>query len=236
MKKSLLFILFSLLIIGCNSKPHTVIYTSKQYKNHQAAVKKATQRPYQINGKWYYPKTVHVGDEFTGIASWYGPKFHGRLTSNGETYDMHGFTAAHKTLPMNTLLKVTNLENGKTVNVRINDRGPFVKSRIIDLSFSAGKAVGIDKKGTAKVRIEVTGFAGQNITESVTEHFYIQVGAFSKKSGADIFKQEFASFGYTTKIVQRNGLYKVYITGFRSYEEAKDFRDAKSIRGFIVGE
>jgi len=119
---------------------------------------KATMRPYTVWGKRYYPSTVSVGEVFEGIASWYGPKFHGNKTSSGEVYDMHGLTAAHKTLPMNTMVKVYNKRNKRSVIVRINDRGPFVEGRIIDLSFAAGKQVGLDISGTAPVEVEVLGF------------------------------------------------------------------------------
>jgi len=94
-------------------------------------------------------------DEMEGIASWYGEDFNGRLTANGEVYDMYKFTAAHKTLPLGTVVKVTNQENGKTVEVRINDRGPYVKGRIIDLSRTAGRAIGMREAGTAKVKLEI---------------------------------------------------------------------------------
>jgi rare lipoprotein A len=94
-------------------------------------------------------------DEMEGIASWYGADFNGRLTASGEVYDMYKFTAAHKTLPLGTVVKVTNEDNGKTVEVRVNDRGPYVKGRIIDLSRTAGRAIDIRGAGTAKVKLEV---------------------------------------------------------------------------------
>jgi rare lipoprotein A len=93
--------------------------------------------------------------QLEGIASYYADDFHGRLTANGEVYDMHGITAAHKTLPFNSILRVNNLKNGKSVVVRINDRGPFVKGRIIDLSLGAAKKVDLIKDGTAPVRLEI---------------------------------------------------------------------------------
>ena len=102
--------------------------------NSSRSMHEATMRPYTINGKTYYPTVVKVGDRDSGIASWYGPDFHGKRTSNGEIYDMHAMTAAHKTLPMNTMVRVTNIKNGKNIIVRINDRGPFVAGRVIDLS------------------------------------------------------------------------------------------------------
>lgn len=107
---------------------------------------RATMRPYKIAGKWYYPTLAKVGDVQRGIASWYGPNFHSKKTSNGEIYNMYADTAAHKTLPMNTMVRVDNKENGKSVIVRINDRGPFVSGRIIDLSNKAAHAIGMVKK------------------------------------------------------------------------------------------
>ena len=119
---------------------------------------RATMRPYTVRGKRYCPSVVKVGDLFEGIASWYGDDFHGKLTSNGEYYNMHNFTAAHKTLPINTLVLVTNKRNNLTTTVRINDRGPFVDSRIIDLSFVAAQEIDMIKKGTAPITLEVLEF------------------------------------------------------------------------------
>lgn len=110
--------------------------------------------PYQINGKWYYPRE-NFGYDKVGIASWYGPGFDGRRTANGETYDMDLLTAAHPTLPMPTLVSVTNLENGRSVTVRINDRGPFHGNRIIDLSRRAAEDLGLKRDGVGKVRVRV---------------------------------------------------------------------------------
>lgn len=98
---------------------------------------------------------VKAGDSITGVASYYADKFHGRKTANGETFNMHDLTAAHKTLPFNTIVNVTNLKNNKTVKVRINDRGPFVKNRIIDLSLAAAKELDMLGTGTAEVRIDI---------------------------------------------------------------------------------
>ncbi len=111
-------------------------------------------RTYRIDGKSYTPKHDPSYDE-TGVASWYGPNFNGKLTANGETYDMNGLTAAHKTLPLNSKVFVTNVDTGKTIMLRINDRGPFVKGRIIDLSRGAAKVLGI--KGLGKVRVQYAG-------------------------------------------------------------------------------
>ncbi len=110
-------------------------------------------RSYVVFGKTYYPKASSRGHTERGIASWYGPKFHGKKTSSGEIYDMHQMTAAHKTLPLPTYALVTNLENGRNLIVKINDRGPFVGDRIIDLSYAAAKHLGVDRKGTARVQV-----------------------------------------------------------------------------------
>ena len=111
-------------------------------------------RPYQIKGVWYRPQVNYRYDQ-TGVASWYGPKFHGKPTANGEIFDMNKVGAAHKTLPIPTLVRVTNLRNGKAMNIRINDRGPYAHGRIIDLSKRAAQLLGFEKAGTAPVRVQV---------------------------------------------------------------------------------
>ncbi|WP_430470282.1 septal ring lytic transglycosylase RlpA family protein [Thalassospira lucentensis] len=110
--------------------------------------------PYEIAGQWYYPAVDYEYSE-TGIASWYGPKFHGKKTANGETFDQYEISAAHRTLPLPSVVRVTNLENGRSLKVRVNDRGPFAHSRIIDMSRRAAQLLGFEKKGTAKVLVEV---------------------------------------------------------------------------------
>jgi rare lipoprotein A len=115
-------------------------------------------QPYQINGEWYHPRMVDRYRE-VGVASWYGHPFHGRKTANGEVYDMHGMTAAHPTLPLPSIARVTNLENDRTVTVRVNDRGPFAKRRIIDLSRRAAWELGFKDQGTAKVEVVYLGLA-----------------------------------------------------------------------------
>lgn len=118
------------------------------------------RRAYQIDGEWYYPRQQAAGYVEQGKASWYGGKFHGQRTANGEVYDMHLPTAAHRTLPLPTLVEVTNLENGRSTRVRVNDRGPFVDTheRIIDLSYAAAQRLDMDKQGVA--RVEVRTIAG----------------------------------------------------------------------------
>ena len=114
-------------------------------------------KPYTVFGRSYQPYTKAHGYEERGLASWYGPKFQGRLTSNGEVYDMEKMTAAHKLLPMNTWVEVVNQDNGKKAVVRVNDRGPFVDGRIIDLSKAAARKLGVLGPGTAPVYIRALG-------------------------------------------------------------------------------
>jgi len=135
--------LFVLLLASCGEKHVPVDETQV-----------ATNKPYKIAGQWYYPILSANGYDEKGIASWYGKDFHGKKTSNGERYDMHAISAAHPTLPMGTKVRVTNLENGKNMVLRINDRGPFVKSRLIDLSYAAAKQMGYAAKGTTRVRVQ----------------------------------------------------------------------------------
>jgi rare lipoprotein A len=110
--------------------------------------------PYTVLGKTYYPITDASHYQAVGTASWYGTKFHGEATANGEKYDLYGMSAAHKTLPLPCYVRVTNLDNGKSVILRVNDRGPFYSDRIIDLSFAAAKKLGYAETGTARVRVE----------------------------------------------------------------------------------
>lgn len=129
-----------------------------------------------------------------GVASWYGGKFHGRKTANGEIYDMNGVTAAHKSLPFGTIVNVQNLDNGKAIKVRINDRGPFIKGRIIDLSKKAAEAIGMMHSGTANVRITVD---DPNITTAVlekekSEFMTIQVAAYKNPLNAKRMKEKIA--------------------------------------------
>lgn len=216
--------------------------------NNSGNMYKATMRPYTVGGKRYYPTTVSVGDTFSGIASWYGRDFHGKKTSNGEYYNMYDMTAASKTLPMNTMLKVTNLNNLRSAVVRINDRGPFVKTRIIDLSYAAATRLGVVARGTAPVRLKVIGFGGiinrsKTRVQSVSVSSYlVQIGAFRRESGAKIYASRYANtLGRYRAVVKRYMLdgypiYRVYLSGFRSENEARDFIAKGMFSGaFIVG-
>jgi rare lipoprotein A len=232
------YLLIILLLAGCAQKE---IYipppTNSTYNNSDLKL-----RPYEVNGRWYYPKEVEVGEVFRGISSWYGPNFHGKLTANGEIYNMYAYTAASKTLPMNTKIKVTNLNNSKSVIVRINDRGPFVDDRILDLSYIAGKKIGLDKSGIAPVEIVVLSTPSKNFkkpkkiikTYQKNGKIKIQIGAFKNISGAKIFKREFSKYKKSVYIKKIDGKYKVFIGDFSTKEEAIEFKDLNNIKGFIV--
>lgn len=151
-----LALMTSTVISGCSgTKKEEIIKTDKPTPyaagNYPGTLKIGT--PYDIDGRTYVPN--HDPDYIEeGMASWYGPGFHGRSTANGERFDQHAMTAAHRTLPMPSMVRVTNLENGKTVELKVNDRGPFKKDRIIDLSKAAAEELGVIGKGTALVRVE----------------------------------------------------------------------------------
>ena len=149
-----------------------------------------------MHGKRYFVLDSAVGFKQRGIASWYGPKFHGRKTSNGEIYNMYEMTAAHKTLPIPVLVHVKNLDNGRTAVVRVNDRGPFIEGRIIDLSYAAAKKLGVDGPGTARVEIAVIE-PGQTRPSSTVraipldqtvardQPLFIQMGSFASQVNAE---------------------------------------------------
>lgn len=169
------------------------------------------QEPYTIGEKTYFTIPPDEGFIQKGLASWYGPDFHGRRTSNGERYDMHSLTAAHKTLPMDTVLLVKNVENGKKAVVRINDRGPYRGGRIIDLSYNAARALGLTKNGTAKVQIvalaegerdesgQVIKLIKRNLEEG---EFYVQIGSFAKQHNALRLQKRFTEAGHNATIEQ----------------------------------
>jgi rare lipoprotein A len=266
--KTTLFILWivMLMISGCTTYKGSYDYQgskpSKKYPSQNLSTtpsglaKKngepvASMRPYTVLGKEYYPTVVSVGDISTGRASWYGSDFHGKSTANGENYDMYAMSAAHKTLPMNTVVRVTNLDNNLKTVVRINDRGPFVEGRIIDLSYSAAKEIGLTGKGSANVSLEVLGFepptsrtidyvAIKNGPKStIISDFAIQIGAFANISGALETQKKYANFqGYSTiikdSLYNNDKLYRVWLVGFKSEEQARDFKAQGHFSGQFI--
>jgi rare lipoprotein A len=195
-------------------------------------------KSYVVFGKRYYVMESGKGHVERGIASWYGTKFHGKRTSSGESYDMYAMTAAHKNLPLPTYVKVTNLNNGKHVVVKVNDRGPFHENRIIDLSYTAAIKLDIVKKGTGLVEVEVVE-PGQILSDdsevgapvssvtSVSDNngFYIQVGSFSNRVNAENLKNKLSPIGeglinIGPVVVSGNTLYRVRIGPLTDIEQS----------------
>ncbi len=159
----LLLIMLGVALSGC-AETQLASYTAKRLEGggwasngHGGYYK--IGKPYQINGVWYYPAADPSYDQ-TGIASWYGAAFHGKMTADGEIFDPNALTAAHQTLPLPTYARVTDLENGRSIVVRINDRGPFVNGRIIDLSRRSAQLLGFEQQGTARVRVQAVSSGG----------------------------------------------------------------------------
>lgn len=264
--KASIALLVIVLVSGCSKRspyPSTIYVPSKSSQTPMGIsslppsnnAKLATMRPYTIRGITYHPTVVSVGNSMSGVASWYGPDFHGKKTSNGEIYDMYDMTAAHKTLPMNTIVKVTNKANGRSEVVRINDRGPFVAGRIIDLSNTAAAKLDIIRSGTAPVEVEVLGFAQigsrvipttqelKKLPQSMLEEgFAVQIASFARFEGATITQKKYNGidgYGAIIKDVQtENGrLFRVWLKGFKSEAEARDYVARSNFNGaFIIKE
>jgi rare lipoprotein A len=162
-------ILAATLLVSACAETQFVIHGAKELtgSSKSASVPKTRGlykigKPYRIKNTWYYPAEDYNYSE-TGIASWYGPKFHGRLTANGETFDMNTLTAAHRTLPMPSSVRVINLKNGRSLKLRVNDRGPFARGRIIDVSRRAAQLLGFQRSGTTPVRVEIIADESQRL-------------------------------------------------------------------------
>jgi rare lipoprotein A len=201
---------------------------------------------YVVLGKRYSVlKTAYCYHE-TGVASWYGTKFHKRLTSNREQYDMYAMTAANKVLPLPSYVRVHNLENGKTIIVRVNDRGPFHPNRIVDLSFAAAAKLGMTDKGTALVEVDAIDpnhsnqSCGKPLSDAVPTHtpeLYLQLGAFTLKANAQQLAKKVKQ--YTHRPVHiisvempSNTIYKVQIGPLKNVEQADDLTYDLQSAGF----
>lgn len=151
------FLMVVLLMLAACAETQFVVHSAKRINKAQKDTPDSTYKvgkPYQIKGVWYYPKVDYRYVE-SGIASWYGSQFHGKATANGEIFNMNDLSAAHRTLPLPSIVRVTNLDNGRSLNVRVNDRGPFAHGRIIDMSRRAAQLLGFQRQGTARVRVEI---------------------------------------------------------------------------------
>jgi rare lipoprotein A len=158
---------------------------------------------YEVRGKRYKVMPSAGNYSATGIASWYGTKFHGRYTSNREIYNIYAMTAAHKSLPLPTYLEVTNLENNKKVIVRVNDRGPFVDDRLIDLSYAAALKLDVVKNGTAKVKVKTVTEQNYSQNEVINSISFIQIGVFEEKKNAYDYLKLLKNNEFNTAQVRR---------------------------------
>jgi rare lipoprotein A len=183
-------------------------------------------RPYTVFGKGYVPLSALGPHRERGLASWYGKKFHGRKTSSGEVYDMYKMTAAHKTLPIPSYARVTSLSNGRSVVVRINDRGPFHGERIIDLSYAAAHRLGYIQAGSAMVEVE--SILPDDTRESAGGH-YVQVGAFSSRENAEDFRgrvaRELSWLTESVQVLSIGDLWRLHVGPYRSGDAARSIAE-----------
>lgn len=217
----LTILVIGLLLVACKT---TFPVTSQETQTHL--------KPYRVGKYWYHP-LPHARDfKEQGIASWYGGYFHGRKTSNGEVYDMYGMTAAHKTLPLGIYVRVTNLKNNKSIIVRINDRGPFVRGRIIDLSYTAAKKLDIVEPGTAPVKVVALGAPSRSSgklkyikVDYFSGNFTLQVGAFSDRRNAQRLREKLAlKYGkaHITRHINSSRIYyRVRVGNFKKLDDAE---------------
>ncbi len=205
-------------------------------------VSRPSQKPYSVDGKRYEPLETHEGFVQQGVASWYGRDFHGKRTSNGERYDMNAMSAAHKTLPLGVYVRVKNIDNGREAVVRINDRGPFVKGRVIDLSFAAARKLGFDDVGTAPVRIEALGYRGsgadqyQPVDSYDAGNYTVQIGAFIEYSNAERLSAKVKKiYGFSdirTTVLNGETFYRVYVGKYSSLRAAEKAEREFSEHGY----
>jgi rare lipoprotein A len=237
-KYGVLVVCGMLLLAGCGTKKTNVA------RPPEGGKLKGSQRPYVVNGERYEPLQSHEGFVQTGTASWYGPDFHGKRTSNGEVYDMHAMTAAHKTLPLGVFVKVRNRENGKEAIVRVNDRGPFVKGRIIDLSYAAAWKLDVVQNGTAPVRIEALGYrtTGEGGKETYAPVDYdegsytVQTGSFTVYANAErlaaAMREQHGFSDIQRTLVNGNTFFRVYAGKYTSLRMAEAARERFEQSGY----
>jgi rare lipoprotein A len=207
----LFFILLSLFVASCG--------TTSRFGDPQDGKKTSASKGQKIED---------------GVASWYGPNFHGKLTANGEQYDMHGLTAAHRTLPFNTIVKVKNLDNGKSVTVRINDRGPYAKNRIIDLSKKAAEKIDMIGSGTANVELILLegDLENSRVTDLKVPTYTVQLASFQEKNKAFSHSQKIKGSRVETIKMENKTVYRVYYGIYREEEKARQKQRDLKRQGF----
>ena len=255
--------ILSLLINGCSSSRYSQSHYSApsadiDVSNITNPVPRAEPRSkygnpssYVVRGKRYYVMNSSTGYVERGIASWYGTKFHGERTSSGEPYNMYAMTAAHKSLPLPTYVEVRNLQNGRTVTVKVNDRGPFVNNRIIDLSYTAAKKLGITGNGTGMVEIRAIDPYHKPVTQpvmaskplpsaqenTIQAQLYLQVGAFQNRQNAERLRSRLedlviSDIGIKDGYEKQKLIYRVRIGPLASVDEADRMADKLITHGF----
>ena len=251
MKDNFLILIAMVLLAGCSLDPAVdgapdrvavnISAIPDAVPRHEARTRAGNPASYEVLGKRYVTLKASKGFRQRGVASWYGTKFHGRKTANGETYDMYAMTAAHKTLPIPSYVRVTNLNNQRSVIVRVNDRGPFHQGRIIDLSYAAATKLGITRTGTGYVEIEALE-PGQPLRKSANSTpaiqvvaaqpgaFYLQLGAFKEKFNAQQLQRKVAQAiagQAALKIVQKSTgpVYKVMLGPLQSESRAQQISE-----------
>ena len=262
MRQQIKVMLFCLFTLGCAS--HGTPELSGLSPKAQAVVIKQyggvykVGNPYQIMGRWYYPKEDYSYAE-VGIASWYGDDFHAKRTANGEKYDMNTLTAAHRTLPLPSIVRVTNLENGRSLVVRVNDRGPYAKERIIDISKRGAQLLGYQTKGTTKVKVEIMAEESKALKEALlkqkepayqkpvkkqeikpaanvyAQSHYIQVGSFLQEDLARSTEAKLQKMGKTQIArAEVNGAtyYRVRLGPIENEQKAQDMIGLVRSNGF----
>lgn len=201
---------------------------------------------YVVNGRRYYTRKTSRGYVERGVASWYGTKFHGRRTSSGEPYNMFQMTAAHRSLPLPSYVEVTNLENGRKIVVRVNDRGPFHADRILDLSYAAAAKLGILRPGTGQVEIRAVTSSDVRVATSQAEigdhgnnamPHYVQVGAFRERINAQRLQSRLQSVSGSVVAIsaqhhERENLYRVRVGPFARQEKADRWAERLIMLGF----
>jgi len=234
-----LIILGGILIAGIYGCTRSVPSSSRP----PAAIPPFSPKPYKALGQWYQPLPDARGFKQSGIASWYGDDFHGKKTSSGEIYDMYAESAAHKTLPLGTIVRVRNTDNNKEMEIRINDRGPFVTGRVIDLSYTCASKLGVLGPGTAPVELVAVGTTASAANSSAGSadfyyqgNFTIQVGAFSDRSNAEKLKAKLDKSYQNAHIQSYNSgreiFYRVRVTKCSNLEQAIQYEKTLASGGY----
>ncbi|MFO7578518.1 MAG: septal ring lytic transglycosylase RlpA family protein [Pelovirga sp.] len=218
-------LLLALLLLSACARP---VYQVRVIDTPESRELPGWQKPYEVNGVRFYPLAEYQGFRERGTASWYGRDFHGLKTSNGEIYDMYGVSAAHKTLPMGTTVRVTHLASGRQVTVRINDRGPFVGDRIIDLSYGAARELGIVESGLGEVEIVALSGTYNPVIRTAgvaIASYAVQIAAFSSADNATdlatAMRSRFGKAQVAIATVNGQSVHRVRVGDFATLEEAE---------------